>query len=63
MRGPPAPEMRRAASAKAAPEIAQSELQQQRTYTIPVNVQAFIAALLPFSFPFVCVLASCGGSR
>jgi hypothetical protein len=61
MCGPPDPEMRRAASAKAAPEIAPSE--QQRTYTIPVNVQSFIAALLPLSFPFVCVLASCGGSR
>jgi hypothetical protein len=54
------PESERAASAKAAPEIAQSS-QQLRTYTIPMDVQAFIAALLPFSFPFLCIL--CGGSR
>jgi len=61
MTRPSDPSSERAASAKAAPEIAPSE--QQRTYIIPVNVQAFIAALLPFSFPFVCILASCGGSR
>jgi hypothetical protein len=59
MTRPPDPQMRRAASARAAPEIAPSE--QQRTYTIPVDVQAFIAAMLPFSFPFVCIL--CGGLR
>jgi len=26
-----------------------------------MNVQAFIAVLLPFSFPFLCIL--CGGLR
>jgi hypothetical protein len=55
---PPDPSSERAASAKAAPEIAQSALQQQRTYTSPMDVQAFIAVLLPFSFPFLCILAN-----
>jgi hypothetical protein len=50
------PESERAASAKAAPEIAQSEQQQQRTYILPVEVQVFIAALLPLAFPLLCLL-------
>ena len=61
MTRPPDPQMRRAASPKAAPKSQVN--QQQRTYIIPVDVQAFIAALLPLGFPFLCVLASCGGSR
>jgi hypothetical protein len=56
MQAPPDPQMRRAASAKAAPEIAQSEQQQQRTYIIQVEVQVFIAALLPLAFPLLCHL-------
>ena len=59
MTRPPDPSSEWAASPKAAPKSQVN--QQQRTYTIPVNVQAFIAALLPFSFPFLCIL--CGGLR
>lgn len=58
MLAPPDPEMRRAASAKAAPKIAQSEQQQQRTYTIPVDVQVLIAALLPIGFPLFAAVTS-----
>jgi hypothetical protein len=62
MSAPPDPKMRRAASAKVTPKIAKSE-QQERTDTIPLDVQVFIVALLPLGLPFLCVLASCGGSR
>jgi hypothetical protein len=62
MTRPPDPEMRSPAVWESSRAKSQKSSQQQQTYTIPVNVQAFIA-LLPFSFPFVCVLASCGGSR
>jgi hypothetical protein len=58
MPAPPEPKMRRAASAKAAPKIARSEQQQQRTYTIPVDVQVFIAALLPIGFPLFGAVTS-----
>jgi hypothetical protein len=60
MTRPPDPEMRSPAVGSGRAK-SQKSPKQQRTYTIPVDVQAFIVALLPFSFPFVCVL--CGGSR
>jgi hypothetical protein len=55
---PPDPEMRRAASAKAAPEIAQSEQQQNQTYSVPPDVQGFIAGLLPLWLPLISALDS-----
>jgi hypothetical protein len=59
MCGPP--ESERAASPKAAPKSRSS--QQQQRYTTRADVQVFIAALLPLSFPLLCLLTSWGVQR
>jgi hypothetical protein len=59
MCGPP--ESEGAASPKAAPKSRSSK--QQRTYTIQADVQVFIAALLPLSFPLLSLLTSWGPQR
>jgi hypothetical protein len=57
MLAPPDPQnARRAASAKAAPEIAQSE--QERRYTIPADAQVFIEGLLSLWLTMISIVAS-----
>jgi hypothetical protein len=60
MRGPPDPEMRRGAG-QGTPRSQSSS--QQQPYTIRADVQVFIAALLPLSFPLLCLFVSWGASR
>jgi hypothetical protein len=61
MHGPPSPKSERAASPKAAPKSRSSK--QQKPYTIRLDVQVFIAALLPMSFPLLCIVTSWGPQR
>jgi hypothetical protein len=56
MLAPADPQMRRAASAKAAPEIAKS--QRQRRYTIPADAQVFIEGLLSLWLTMISIVAS-----
>ena len=56
MTRPPDPSSERAASAKAAPEIAQSE--QERRYTIPADAQVFIEGLLSLWLTMISIVAS-----
>ncbi len=61
MHGPPSLKSERAASPKAAPKSPSS--QQPQPYTSRADVQVFIAALLPLSFPPLCFLTSWGVQR
>jgi hypothetical protein len=56
MHAPPSLKSERAASPKAAPKSRSS--QQQRPYTSRADVQVFVTALLPLSFPLPCLLTS-----
>jgi hypothetical protein len=60
MRGPPDPDAKR--GPWQAPRNSRKSSQQQR-YTIPEDIQAFVAALLPMSFPLLCLLTSWGVQR